>query len=56
MNTELIECSHQLCQCTVTAVINDADADEAYCSDFCREAEMDEGETICACGHPPCDS
>ena len=51
---QTIECSNELCECTITAEIET----EAYCSDACRELGEDrriEGGA-CPCGHPPCDT
>ncbi len=47
-----VACDHDLCNCTIRAQVGG----EAYCSDFCRDAESGgiEDET-CSCGHPPCD-
>jgi hypothetical protein len=54
MHESPVECSHDLCNCSVVGSI---DGGETYCSDFCRTATEDglEAET-CACGHPPCDT
>lgn len=51
---QTIGCSHELCECTITAGMES----QAYCSDACRELAEDsriEGE-VCPCGHPPCDT
>jgi len=58
MSTETIECAHEICQCMVVSEAGpetDNEPSEAYCSDHCRQHEDDEEETVCACGHPPCD-
>ncbi|MBV8726332.1 MAG: hypothetical protein JO233_00990 [Candidatus Eremiobacteraeota bacterium] len=49
-----IECSNEVCNCTINAAIDTED----YCSEACRELGEDgriEGET-CPCGHPQCDT
>ena len=48
-----IECNYEPCVCLVAG---SAVSGEAYCSDFCQDAEESgrEAET-CGCGHPPCD-
>jgi hypothetical protein len=58
VSTVQVECSHDLCQCMVTAEIAVLDPTEAYCSPDCRSAETGEedGEDVCACGHPECDT
>lgn len=50
---ETIECSHDLCNCVLTAEMQT----EEYCSDACRNADSGgiEIET-CECGHPACDA
>jgi hypothetical protein len=56
MSTEQTLCSNPICECTVTATLDGLDAFEAYCSDYCKAADTtNEDDTICACGHPPCD-
>jgi hypothetical protein len=41
----------------VTAELAVDEPVETYCSDYCRDAEeTDEGDTMCNCGHPPCDT
>jgi hypothetical protein len=50
-NEQSIECSNAACNCTIIAVIET----EAYCSDYCQEADQSEGMDYCECGHPPCD-
>ena len=57
MNTETIECAHDICQCMVTSRISDTfDPAEAFCSEDCRAADNDEETEVCACGHSPCDT
>jgi hypothetical protein len=53
MRENSIECSHELCNCTVPGT----GGGDAYCSGFCRNATEQglESET-CACGHPECDT
>jgi hypothetical protein len=47
-----VACGHDLCSCTVGATIGN----EAFCSDFCRDAEGGGIEQpTCLCGHPQCD-
>ena len=51
---QAIECSNELCNCTIMAPMET----EAYCGAECRELGEDsriEGE-VCPCGHPPCDT
>jgi len=47
-----IECNHGPCVCMVSGPV---ETGEAYCSDFCKEAEDDLESDVCGCGHPPCD-
>ncbi|MBV8373662.1 MAG: metallothionein [Candidatus Eremiobacteraeota bacterium] len=48
-----IECIYEPCSCIVIGPIASG---EAYCSDFCRNAEARDLEAeSCACGHPQCD-
>jgi hypothetical protein len=57
MNSEKMECGHDMCECMVTADLMDSDPAEAYCSDSCAAAEeTEEGGSMCNCGHPPCDT
>ena len=52
-NSELMECAHELCACTIMSPIRG----ETYCSDSCRNADDGGVENdACACGHPPCDA
>jgi len=51
-NQQAIECSNNPCNCTVTGAVNA----EAFCSDFCKEADDAEEMDFCLCGHPPCDT
>lgn len=48
-----VECTHDLCNCSVTGLVAGG---EVYCCDYCRNATDAgiESET-CACGHPACD-
>jgi hypothetical protein len=48
-----VECSHDLCNCSVTGSVAGGDA---FCSSDCEDATQQsiESET-CACGHPACD-
>jgi len=48
-----VECSYEICNCTVTSPVG---TDEIFCSDICQDASEStiESET-CICGHPPCD-
>jgi hypothetical protein len=52
MHESPVECSHELCNCSLTGPV----AGETYCSDYCLRA-MEEGleSETCACGHPQCD-
>ncbi len=54
MHESPLECSHGICNCSVTGPV---DGSDVYCSNFCRNADEQgiEGET-CACGHPECDT
>lgn len=45
-------CSHAICNCEVTA---STEADDAFCSEYCRDAALTEDQDVCGCGHPPCD-
>lgn len=46
------ECSHDLCNCELTAEM----LTEAYCSDYCRNVQEGGIEMeVCGCGHPQCD-
>ncbi len=57
MSSEKTQCSHEMCECMVTAELAVDEPVETYCSDYCRDAEeTDEGDTMCNCGHPPCDT
>jgi putative hemolysin len=57
MSTVQVECSHDLCVCMVTAPMGVSDPAEAYCSDQCQQSEtVEEGDDVCACGHPGCDT
>lgn len=48
-----LECSHEPCVCTVSAPVQTG---EAYCSEFCKNAEEGGIESdVCGCGHPQCD-
>jgi hypothetical protein len=41
----------------VKAQVAGSEPAEAYCSTHCEQAEtVEEGEDICACGHPACDT
>ena len=40
-------CAHTPCTCVV-------EAGEKYCSESCRDAESDEVEIACECGHATC--
>lgn len=51
MSEHQIECGHAICNCIVRAGMDG----EAYCSDYCRDAQLTEDQDYCACGHPPCD-
>jgi hypothetical protein len=48
-----VPCVNDICNCTVTASVDDGDA---FCSDYCRNTvdQSIESES-CSCGHPPCD-
>ena len=49
-----VECTHEPCNCSVAAPV---ESGEAYCRDFCRNADGGELESdTCACGHPACDT
>jgi hypothetical protein len=51
---EAVECSHELCNCTV---MGPAMGGDAYCSNYCRS--VDDGgieSDTCPCGHPECDT
>ena len=51
--TESGYCSHELCTCPVE---EPATGGEAYCSDYCKNADAGGIESeACACGHPECD-
>ncbi len=52
------ECSHPKCECMASATIDPAigEPDETFCSEYCRAAYAGEEESVCACGHPECDS
>ena len=50
-NQQTIECANATCNCTVMEVIDT----EAFCSDYCQEANESEEMDFCECGHPPCD-
>jgi hypothetical protein len=54
MHEAPVECSHDICNCSVTGTVDGA---ETYCSDYCRNSDESgrESET-CACGHPECDT
>lgn len=51
-NLETIECANPPCNCEVLASVDDT---EAFCSDYCENADQIEEMDACACGHPPCD-
>ncbi len=50
--SESTECSHDLCNCTITGPL----AGESFCSHACKYAVENgiESET-CPCSHPQCD-
>jgi hypothetical protein len=58
MGTERIGCGLPKCQCMVTATLEPqrGEAMPAFCSDYCRESDEAEEESMCACGHPACDT
>ena len=57
MNSEKMQCGHDLCECMVTAALESSDPVQTFCSDYCQDAEVtEEGDSTCNCGHPPCDS
>jgi hypothetical protein len=48
-----VECSYEICNCTVISPVGTG---EVYCSDTCQDASESSIESDnCACGHPPCD-
>jgi hypothetical protein len=47
-----VDCTYDPCNCTVTA---DVATGEAYCSEFCRDADGTIEAETCECSHPPCD-
>lgn len=53
MSTHTQPCEYTECNCTVVGAL----AGAAYCSEICeqRDSTDEENETVCACGHPPCD-
>jgi len=53
MHEAPVECTHDLCNCSVTGPVSGG---EVYCSEDCREAtEAGVESETCACGHPACD-
>jgi hypothetical protein len=58
MSREMTECSNPKCECLTAASIDPSAGEpgEAYCGDYCRDAEASEEQDNCACGHPACDS
>ncbi|MFY9737565.1 MAG: hypothetical protein WAK11_00795 [Candidatus Cybelea sp.] len=48
-----VECSYDICNCTVSSPIGTG---EVYCSEACQDASESSIEADnCVCGHPPCD-
>jgi hypothetical protein len=47
MPTQADKCAHGPCTCLVAN-------DEKFCTEWCKEAEADDAETICGCAHPEC--
>jgi hypothetical protein len=47
MPTQADKCAHGPCTCLVAN-------DEKFCTEWCKEAEADDSETICGCAHPEC--
>ncbi len=59
MVTETLKCAHEACLCAVEAEFAEAELEESerrFCGEHCYRANDREGETTCACGHPPCDA